>query len=64
MRLRVYCNVAMEIWICITWILYCGIENKGALPMTADKDIDLRLSKDHEKYRVLIVTGDLQHLLR
>jgi len=32
--------------------------------MTADKNIDLRLSKDHEKYCVLIVTGDLQHPLR
>ena len=25
--------------------------------MTADKEIDLRLLKDDEKYRVLVVTG-------
>jgi len=31
-------------------ILYYGIDNEGTLPMTADKDIDLRLLKDHEKY--------------
>jgi len=34
----------------MTWILYCGIDNEGTLPMTADKDIDLRLSKDDEMY--------------
>jgi len=45
-------------------ILYRGIDNKGTLPMTVDKDIDLRLSTDHEKYLVLIVTGDLHHPLR
>jgi len=34
----------------MAWILYRGIDNEGTLPMTADKDIDLRWSKDHEKY--------------
>jgi len=31
-------------------ILYRGIDNEGTLPMRGDKDIDLRFSKDHEKY--------------
>jgi len=34
----------------MSWILDRGIDNEGTLPMTADKDIDLRLLKDHEKY--------------
>ena len=32
------------------WLLYHGIDNEGTFPMTADKDIDHRLSKDHERY--------------
>jgi len=31
-------------------ILYGGIDNEGTLPMTADKDLNLRFSKDHEMY--------------
>jgi len=34
----------------MAWILYGGIENEGTLLLTADKDIDLILSKDHKKY--------------
>ena len=34
----------------MAWILYRGIDNEGTLPLTAEKDIDLILSKDHEKY--------------
>jgi len=34
----------------MAWILYRSIDNEGTLPTTADKAIDLRLSKDHEKY--------------
>ena len=34
----------------MAWILYRGIDKVGTLPSTADKDMDLRLSKAHEKY--------------
>jgi len=34
----------------MAWILYRGIDNEGTFPMTVDNHIDLRLSKDHEKY--------------
>jgi len=34
----------------MAWILYRGIDNEGTFPMTTDKDIKLRLFKDHEKY--------------
>ena len=34
----------------MAWILYREIENEGTLPIMVDKDRDLRLSKDHEKY--------------
>jgi len=39
MRLRVYRDVVM--WICEAQIQYRGIDNEGALPMTADKEIEL-----------------------
>ena len=39
MRLRVYRDVVM--WICEARIQYCGIDNEGASPMTADKEIEL-----------------------
>ena len=34
----------------MAWILYRGMDNEGTVPKTADQDIDLGLSKDHEKY--------------
>jgi len=34
----------------MAWILYYGIDNGGTLPITEDKNIDLRLSNDHERY--------------
>ena len=39
MRLRVYRDVMM--WICEARIQYGGIDNEGASPMTADKEIEL-----------------------
>ena len=39
MRLRVYRDVVM--WICKAQIQYRGIDNEGASPMTADKEIEL-----------------------
>jgi len=40
MRLSVYRDVVM--WIYEAWIQDRGIDNKGASPMTADKEIELR----------------------
>jgi len=50
MQLRVYRDVVLLIRICMAWILDRAIDNERTLPMTVDKDIDRRLSKDHEKY--------------